>query len=64
MNLLAILINSVAVLATFVLMTVVLVRSVKRTRKTVRIEKLTEEQRKAQEIAAWLTKIKHDSNRR
>ena len=64
MNWLAILINSVAVFTTFVLMTVVLVRSIKRTRKTVRIERQTEEERKAQEIAEWLAAIKHDSKRR
>jgi|GEM_PF-6113752 len=65
MNLFAILINSVAVLTTFGLMTVVLLRSLKRTRKMVRIEQQqTEEQRKAEEIARWLAAIKHETNGR
>jgi hypothetical protein len=65
MNWLAIVINSVAALTTFVLMTVVLMRSLKkRTRQTIRIERLTEEERKAQEIAQWLAAIKHDSAQR
>jgi hypothetical protein len=65
MNWLAIVINSAAVFMTFVLMTVVLVRSLKkRTRQAIRIERLTEEERKAQEIAQWLAAIKHDSTHR
>ena len=65
MNWLAIVINSAAALMTLVLMTAVLVRSLKkRERKAIRIERLTEEERKAQEIAQWLAAIKHDSTTR
>ncbi len=65
MNWLAIVINSAAVFMTFVLMTVVFMRNLKkRERRSIRIERLTEEERKAQEIAQWLAAIKHDPARR
>lgn len=64
MNWLAIVINSVAALMTFGLMAAVLMRSQKkRARQAIRIERMTEEERKAQEIAQWLAAIKHDSTR-
>lgn len=64
MNFLTIFSDNIAIVATSALMSFALFRTIKRTRKVVRIEEETEEQRKAKEIAKWLDSLKNDSTTR